>query len=293
MRLVAAFVIVSLVAPRAWPSGTLIAVLLTYLSYSLVAYLAIRRGRLTGVAGSTALNLVDLAAPLALVVFVSVRGLPRAFTEAVDGLLIAGSLLTVAGVLERRRAARETVSGGLPEESVRSDAARDERAAIAREIHDGPIQSLIGADMSLEALKRHARLDGTATGFEVGIADAQRILRQEISGLRELMIRMRPVDVPPGGLPAYLARAVGRFSRESGIRAEFVVDDRSAAVLLPRHEAIGLWRIAHEALINVRKHSAATRVIVSLLQDADATVSSFRTTAGASTPDSPGRPGAD
>jgi two-component system nitrate/nitrite sensor histidine kinase NarX len=153
---------------------------------------------------------------------------------------------------------------------VRSEDAREERTAIAREIHDGPIQSLIGADMSLEALKRHARLDGTATGFEAGIADAQRILRQEISGLRELMIRMRPVDVPPGGLPAYLARAVGRFSRESGIRAEFVVDDRSA-VLLPRHEAIGLLRIAHEALINVRKHSAATRVIVSLVKDADAT----------------------
>lgn len=271
LRLVAALVIVSLIGPRAWPSGTLIAIVLIYLAYSVAAYLGVRRGH-PGSIGRTALHLVDLGAPLAMAVFVSGPGLPaRAFTQAVDGFLIAGSLLTVAGVLERRRAAREAARRVLPEESVRSDAAREERAVIAREIHDGPIQSMIGADMSLEALRRHARLDGTPTGFDKGVADAQRILRQEIAGLRELMIRMRPLDVPPGGLSAYLARAVGRFSRESGIRAEFVVDDRSGAELLGRHEAIGLARIAQEALINVRKHSGATRVTVSLRQDTQAT----------------------
>jgi len=113
-------------------------------------------------------------------------------------------------------------------------------------------------------------VDANAAGFESTINQAQRILRQEIVGLRELMVRMKPLDLPDGSLPLYLARAVHRFSQESGIRADFAAEDRSG-VALPRPHAVALARIVHEALANVRKHSGASRVAVSLHKDADAT----------------------
>ncbi len=154
--------------------------------------------------------------------------------------------------------------------SVRARVSQEERAHLARELHDGPIQSLIGAEMSLEALRRQAPLNGTPAALDRSLNEAQRILRQEIVSLRELMVRTKPLDLSPGSLPTYLARAVRRFSHESGIRAEFVADDRPAPAL-PRQHAAALARIVHEALANVRKHSEATRVVVILQKDADAT----------------------
>src|SRR5262249_25811018 len=136
-------------------------------------------------------------------------------------------------------------------------AAKEERAQLARELHDGPIQSLIGAEMSLAALRRRAEIEGSG-GMDAPLSQAQQVLRREILSLRELMIRMKPLDLPPGGLPAYLAQAVRRFAQESGIRAEFLAEDRLAAGLTRQH-AVALARIVQEALTNVRKHSGATR----------------------------------
>jgi signal transduction histidine kinase len=163
------------------------------------------------------------------------------------------------------------VYGAYARSCIRARASKEERAHLARELHDGPIQSLIGAEMSLEALRlRQVDSGGVTAALAQSLGETQRLLRQEIVNLRELMVRMRPLDLPAGGLPGYLDRAVRRFSEQSGIRAEFVAEDRSAA-LLPRHHAVALARIAQEALANVRKHSAATRVIITLQKDVDAT----------------------
>jgi signal transduction histidine kinase len=175
-------------------------------------------------------------------------------------------------VLERAvRELAPAVHGAYARSRVRARASKEERAHLARELHDGPIQSLIGAEMSLEAQRRR-QVDsgGPNSALAQSLGQTQRLLRQEIVNLRELMVRMRPLDLPPGGLPNYLDRAVRRFSEESGIRAEFVAEDRSAAVL-PRQLAVALARIAQEGLANVRKHSAATRVIVTLQKDVEAT----------------------
>jgi signal transduction histidine kinase len=151
---------------------------------------------------------------------------------------------------------------------TRSRAVREERLYLARELHDGPIQSLIGAEMGLDAVRRRAEMDGATSAFGAQLAQAQAILRQEIVTLRELMVRMKPLDLPPDELPAYLAQTVRRFTMDSGIRAELVSDPGPWPSLL-RHHVAGLARIVQEALINVRKHSGATRVIVTLRSEGD------------------------
>jgi signal transduction histidine kinase len=142
-------------------------------------------------------------------------------------------------------------------ERLRMRAGAMERARVARELHDGVIQSLIGAEMQLEVL-RSSQLKGTPAAGE--LSRLQGILRNEVLNLRELMQQMRPPDVDPDELLDYIADMVQRFGRDTGITARFVTDLRQVA--LPRHVCFELVRIVQEGLVNVRKHSAATSVTV-------------------------------
>jgi two-component system nitrate/nitrite sensor histidine kinase NarX len=144
----------------------------------------------------------------------------------------------------------------------RSHTVRQERARLARQLHDGPIQSLIGAEMQVDALCRRADADSRVRLPAIELRNVQAILRQEVLGLRELMVRMKPLDVTPEELPAYLSQVVNRFSRDSGIRGSFVAEGPPAGPA--RQHCVELARLVQEALSNVRKHSGATRVSVSL-----------------------------
>jgi signal transduction histidine kinase len=142
-------------------------------------------------------------------------------------------------------------------ERLRMRAGAMERARVARELHDGVIQSLIGAEMQIEVL-RSSKLRGTPAAEE--LSRLQGILRNEVLNLRELMQQMRPADVDPDELLDYIADMVQRFGRDTGITARFVTDLRQVA--LTRHVCFELVRIVQEGLVNVRKHSAATNVTV-------------------------------
>ena len=92
-----------------------------------------------------------------------------------------------------------------------------ERARVARELHDGAIQSLISAEMRADVLRRRAER-GTA-GLAPELAELQQLLRREVLNLRDLMQQMRPVDLTPEQLLDYVADTVDRFRRDTGIEA--------------------------------------------------------------------------
>jgi two-component system nitrate/nitrite sensor histidine kinase NarX len=142
---------------------------------------------------------------------------------------------------------------------LRSRASAAERARVAREIHDGAIQALIGIEMETEAARRRA--EGEAPSFGAELAHIQQLLRQEVVSLRELMQELRPPDLDaPHHLPDMLAALVERFRRDSGIAAHFASGSNTAAMSLKT--AVEVARITQEALSNVRKHSGADRVLV-------------------------------
>jgi signal transduction histidine kinase len=133
-----------------------------------------------------------------------------------------------------------------------------ERARVARELHDGVIQSLIGVEMQLEVLRGQAPLKDTPAGGEV--LRLQNLVRDEVLNLRDLMQQMRPAEFDPDELLDHFADMVQRFGRDTGIQARFVTDLK--AVSLERPVCFELVRIVQEGLANIRKHSAATRVHV-------------------------------
>ena len=135
-----------------------------------------------------------------------------------------------------------------------------ERARLSRELHDGAVQSLIGVEMQVDVLRRNS----SGAEFMGGELDRiQKLLREEVLKLRELMQQMKSADIDARKLPSFLRDVVQRFQRETGIAAGFFMDDGD--LLLPPPVCRELARIAQEALVNVRKHSGAKQVLIQLL----------------------------
>lgn len=142
--------------------------------------------------------------------------------------------------------------------AMRAQAGASERARIARELHDGVIQELAAISMEVEAARHHA--EAPALGGE--LERIRGLLAEAVAHVRELMQQFRPVDIAPEQLPDFLADAVERFQRDTGISASFVSD--VLAVPVPRWVCRELARIVQEGLVNVRRHSGARHVVVAM-----------------------------
>jgi signal transduction histidine kinase len=142
---------------------------------------------------------------------------------------------------------------------LRERAGAVERARFARELHDGAIQSLIAVEMQLDVVRRQSGQQPVVTSE---LSRIQKLLREEVLKLRELMQTMKSFEVDGERLPGFVADTVERFRRETGISAEFVSEIEK--VDLPQKVCRELARIVQESLVNVRKHSGARHVLVRL-----------------------------
>jgi signal transduction histidine kinase len=147
---------------------------------------------------------------------------------------------------------------------LRERAGAVERARFARELHDGAIQSLIAVEMQLDVLRRQSGTQVPAVNSELG--RIQKLLREEVLKLRELMQAMKSFEVDADRLLGFISDTVERFRRETGIAAEFVSE--LERVDLAQKVCREMARIVQESLVNVRKHSGAHHVLVRLAQRA-------------------------
>jgi signal transduction histidine kinase len=142
---------------------------------------------------------------------------------------------------------------------LRRRAGAAERARLARELHDGAVQSLIAVEMQVDVLRRQTKSEG-ALGVE--LERIQGLLREEVLKLRELMQQMKAIAVDAQRILAVLRDTVERFQRETGISARFVTDVEEPD--MPQRVCRELVRIVQEGLVNVRKHSRAHHALVRL-----------------------------
>ncbi|HLV85613.1 MAG TPA: histidine kinase [Candidatus Sulfotelmatobacter sp.] len=142
---------------------------------------------------------------------------------------------------------------------LRRRASAAERARVARELHDGAVQSLIAVEMQVDVLRRQADAGKPIAGE---LQRIQGLLREEVLKLRELMQQMKAIDVDAQRLLGVLNDTVERFQRETGISARFVTD--LDELDMPQRVCRELLRIVQEGLVNVRKHSGARHALVRL-----------------------------
>jgi len=146
----------------------------------------------------------------------------------------------------------------LAEESAQL-ARAGERARLAREIHDTLAQGLTAIALHLEGALHHlaAHPDRARQRLERALQTA----RESLEEARRSVLDLRAA--PLAGKPLATAlRALSRaFTSETGIRVRVRAD---AASPLPLRVEAELFRIAQEALANVRRHAGATEVEIAL-----------------------------
>ncbi|MDE3135505.1 MAG: hypothetical protein KGL59_02935 [Acidobacteriota bacterium] len=145
---------------------------------------------------------------------------------------------------------------------MRSQIGAQERGRVARELHDGAIQSLLAAELQMHVLRKRP---GDAASPAGPLDEVQALIHEQVVNLRELMEKIRPIDPDPRHLREFLAEQVEKFQRETGIEAAFSGD--GAPVRLTGRACREVIRILQELLFNVRRHSGAERVDVRLTSD--------------------------
>jgi two-component system NarL family sensor kinase len=150
--------------------------------------------------------------------------------------------------VERSRLADDTVT------LTRSD----ERARVAREIHDTLAQDLTAIALQLEHVLR--RLPA-ASEERSAVERALGVSRESLRRLRESLWNLRSDPLEGKPLGAALAALTRRFASRTGILTTL---SGNLAPALPHAAEIELYRIAAEALTNVERHAGARRVAIAL-----------------------------
>jgi signal transduction histidine kinase len=137
-------------------------------------------------------------------------------------------------------------------------AQEEERARVAHEIHDSVTQLTHAAAMHLDNAVE--LLDRSSDAARPELERARDLARQAVVEARRLIAGLRPETLDLLGLGRALQQEVEGL-RAAGWRAD--LDDESlAGVRLDPEAEISLYRVAHEALTNVRKHAGPARVRV-------------------------------
>lgn len=143
-------------------------------------------------------------------------------------------------------------------QSTPSSAVVDERNRLAREIHDTLVQEFAGILLHLEA----------ANGLDLSVSASECLTRVRDlakSGLedaRRLLLGLRPKPLEGAVLSDALGQLAECFSRDCGINCKFATTGRRHK--LGEQIENELYRVAQEALCNVRKHSRAGSVSILL-----------------------------
>jgi PAS domain S-box-containing protein len=139
-----------------------------------------------------------------------------------------------------------------------------ERNRIARDLHDGPVQGVSAASLSLEAALLMLKAGDSDRGLEV-LGKIRQELAEEADALRRLMSGLRPPVLEERGLIPAIRDTLSRFGDDNAVATAF---EGNLAEPIPEDLETIAFRVVQEALSNVGKHADADLVSVSVESDA-------------------------
>ena len=138
-----------------------------------------------------------------------------------------------------------------------------ERARVAQDFHDGPLQSVISFQMRVHTIRKLLERDPKSAAQELD--QLQEVARKQVTEMRTFVNSMRPVEVDTSSLTAAARRLVDDFQKESGVPVTFLSGEQPAGV--PGRVGVDILQIVREALHNIHKHAQASHVVLSLEQN--------------------------
>lgn len=162
----------------------------------------------------------------------------------------------------------------------------EEKAAIAREIHDelGGTLAAIGVDVHWLA----ERLPADAA-MQARLADTVGLVAGAVKTLRRIITELRPTILDDLGLFAAIEWQAGEFRRRTGLDCRLGIACESEP---NGHAAVVLFRAVQESLTNIIRHAGAKRVDIELWSAGDALVLEVTDDGGGIAPGAIDRPGA-
>jgi signal transduction histidine kinase len=174
---------------------------------------------------------------------------PRAFAE--DEVELAVAFADQAAL---------AIENARLHQGAREAAIVQERARLARELHDSVTQSLYSLTLLAEGWRR---LDaaGRLEDADAPLKELGELAQQALKEMRLMVYELRPPTLEQEGLLGALHQRLGAVEQRAGIEARLLAQE---IVELPTPIEEELYRIAIEALNNALKHASATTVTVRL-----------------------------
>ena len=197
------------------------------------------------------------------------ESLRRAHDELERGVQERTAELSKAiGILEEQIAERHRVEERLrrSEDQLRAlsghlrAAQEEERARIAREVHDELGQSLTALKIDLTWLSQ--RLAGERVELQTKIQTMTHLIDETVQAVRRIATELRPGVLDHLGLVAALEWQVREFQERTGLVC--ALKKSPDDLVLDTARATTVFRICQEALTNVARHAQATKVEISL-----------------------------
>jgi signal transduction histidine kinase len=207
--------------------------------------------RRMGVRSALYVPLVAQGRPIGVVVVHDKLGATSSFSD--EDVRLTESLAA-------RAATAVDLSERVSRDAVRRvvEAQELERARLARELHDETGQALTSILLGLKSLEDRVESDDGRTAA----AELRELVVSTLQNVRRLAVELRPAALDDFGLLPAIERLRDTVEEQGGLSVD--VQSPLGDERLPSDTETALYRIVQEALINVLKHAAATRVTVRL-----------------------------
>ncbi len=180
----------------------------------------------------------------------------------IGAIVVAAVLIVFASGMLLNIRERRLADAKLKELTQRVfDAQEEERGRVARELHDGISQILVGVRYALDTARRRVSR-GDFSNAEDPLDKGIEHLGTAITEVRRISRDLRPGVLDDLGLGPALKSLTDDFRDRTGIETEF-----STVVFrnrLDQDSKIALYRIAQEALTNIERHADASHVTIDL-----------------------------
>jgi len=149
-------------------------------------------------------------------------------------------------------------------DQMASLAVEQERNRLARDLHDSVTQTVFS--MNLAAQSARLLLDKDSIRAAGQLIRLEELAASALREIQSLVSQLRPRSIAEEGLPTALSRLAMEQKTRGGLQVSLEIHGEGT---LPEKIAAGLYSIAHEALINVSKHSGICEATVRLNVDRD------------------------
>lgn len=170
--------------------------------------------------------------------------------------------LTLSGLVARQL--KTLMDQLIQRQHLQKTAATEERIKMARDLHDGVLQTLTGIALQLETVKR--QLEKDTSRARQRLTELQGVIIEEQRNLRNFIQKLKPLPMAADNLQSFMERRLNNLAEtiRQQWRLNVEIDIKPVNAFLPQSLADDLHYLLREALVNSAKHAQASQVKASI-----------------------------